>query len=52
MNSLSQGGRTTEEYIRKAVSLYGILGDENALTLVTKFVDGIDNPTVQLLVDT
>ena len=52
MNSLSQGGRTTEEYIRKAVSLYGILGDENALTLATKFVDGIDNPTVQLLVDT
>ena len=52
MNSLSQGGKTTEEYIRKAVSLYGILGDENALTLATKFVDGIDNPTVQLLVDT
>lgn len=51
MNGLSQGGRT-EEYIRRTVSLYGILGDENALTLATKFVDGIDNPTVQLLVDT
>ena len=52
MNTLTQGEKTTEEYVKKTISLYGILGEENALTLATKFVDGISNPMVQALVDT
>ena len=52
MNTLVQGERTTEEYVKMTVRLYGILGDNHALSLATKFVDGITNPMVQVLVDT
>ena len=54
MNTLKQGEVTTDEYAKKTIRLYGILGDDTAfaLSLATKFVDGIANPMVQVLVDT
>lgn len=42
----------SEEYIEKANELYDILGDEYALSLSTKFVDGINDRAVQVHVDT
>ena len=47
MNSLTQGNITSEEYLEKAKELYAVLGDEHALSLVTQFVDGINDHAVQ-----
>ena len=52
MKTLKQGEMTTDEYTKKTTKLYGVLGDGNALSLATKFVDGIANPMVPALVDT
>lgn len=52
MNSLTQGDMTTEEYVEKANELYDTLGEEYALALSTKFVDGINDRAVQVHVDT
>ena len=52
MDGLHQGNMTSDEYIEKANELYDTLGEEYALTLSTRFVDGIDNRAVQVHVDT
>ena len=52
MNILSQGNMTTEEYMEKANELYTVLGEDHAISLATRFVDGINDRTVQIQVDT
>ena len=52
MDGLTQGHMTSDEYIEKANELYDTLGEEYALTLSTRFVDGINDRAVQVHVDT
>ena len=51
MNNLVQSNMTSEEYLDKVKELYAVLGDEHALSLATRFVDGINDHTVQVQVD-
>ena len=51
LNGLAQGSLTSDEYIKKANSLYATLGEEHAFTLATKFVEGINDRAVQAQVD-
>ena len=48
MNNLSQGTRTSEGYAEYAQELYAKLGQEYAVSLATRFVDGINNQVVQI----
>ena len=51
MNNLVQGDLTGDEYVEKVQDIYARLGDEYALSLATRFIDGINDRMVQLQVD-
>lgn len=51
MNNLTQGTLMGDEYVEKVQEIYAQLGDEYALSLATRFVDGINDRVVQIQVD-
>lgn len=51
MNSLTQGTRTSKAYAEYAQDLYTKLGDEYAVALATRFIDGINNQVIQIQLD-
>lgn len=51
MNNLVQGNLTGDEYVEKVQEIYAKLGEEYALALATRFMDGINDQIVQIQVD-
>lgn len=51
MNNLVQGSLTGDEYVERVQDIYAKLGEEYALSLATRFVDGINDRMVQIQVD-
>ena len=50
-NNLTQGNLTGDEYVERVQDIYAKLGDDYALSLATRFVDGINDRMVQIQVD-
>jgi len=51
LNNLAQGSMTGDKYAEKAKEIFNILGDEYSRVLATKFMDGLADDAIQVIID-